>query len=147
MKVRELVQVGWYLTHIHTAVRELGETEKVFKKALIILCESALAVTRILLSMMEDHGIIPDDLKYVLHTFTGEIAEDHISLNELKTCVPYQKLLVYKQNLDSQFEREGARATGDKAATKERTYDAQATAEDVQKNAEGNAPVETKVTD
>jgi len=98
---------------------------------------------------MEDHGIISDDLKYVLHTFTGEIAEDHISLNELQTCVPYQKPLICKQNMDSQSEREGAKATEDKAATTVRrglmSY-AQATAEDVQKNAEGNAPVETKVT-
>ncbi len=53
---------------------------------------------------------------------------------------------IYKQNLDSQSAKEGARATEDKAAAKERTYDEQATAEDVQKNAEGNAPVETKVT-
>ena len=64
--------------------------------------------------MIEDHGIDDhgiDDLKYVLSTLMGEIAEDHISLKELMTCVPYQKLLTYKQNLDSQSEREGARAT------------------------------------
>ena len=56
MKVRELVQAGWYLTHI----RGLEEADKVFEKALMIFCESALAVTKILLSMMENHGIIPD---------------------------------------------------------------------------------------
>ena len=44
----------------------------------MISCESALAVTEILLSMMEDYEKIPDDLKYVLYTFTGEIANDHI---------------------------------------------------------------------
>ena len=55
-------------------------------------------------------------------------------------CVSYQKLLILKHDM-SQSEREGARATDDKAATKEGTYDAQSTAEDVQKNAEGNARV------
>ena len=43
----------------------------------------------------------------------------------------------------SQSKREGARVTEDKAATKERTEDAQAAteaAEAAQKNAKGNAP-------
>ena len=61
-------------------------------------------------------------------------------------CVSHQRLLIHKHDMASQSEREGARATEDKAATKERTEDAQAVAEAVQKNAKGNAPVEIKET-
>ena len=46
-------------------------------------------------------------------------------------------LYIYKQNLDIQSKREGARATKDNA--KERTEDAQAAVEAAQKNAKGNA--------
>ena len=69
----------------------------------------------------DDLNEILDGLNYDIHG----IEDDNISLKELMTCAPYQKLLIYKHNLDSQAEREGARVTEENAATKERTEDAQ----------------------
>ena len=86
---------------------------------------------------MEDHEIILDDPKHVIDTFTGEIADDHILLTKIMTCVQlYQKLITHKQNLDSQAERESARATEDKAAAQVKTEDANDYAEVFQYNGE-----------
>ena len=69
-----------------------------------------------------------------------KIRKDHLLLRMLSYCVIYQKLLNHKHDM-IQPEREGSKVIEDKAATKERTVDAQADVEAVQKNAEGNVPV------
>ena len=68
----------------------------------------------------------------------GKIRKDHLLLRMLSYYVIYQKLLNHKHDM-SQSERH--KVTEEKAATKERTVDAQADVEAVQKNAEGNVPV------
>ena len=113
---------------------------RVFEESLKITFRWALDVTDIMLSLMEGSNERWRDAKKSIDAFTGKIRKDHLLLRELSYCAIYQELLNHKHGM-SQSEREGSKVTEDKAATKERTVDAQADVEAVQKNAEGNVPV------
>ena len=78
-----------------------------------------------LTSLIEgSNGPLPDYAKKSIDTFTGKIEQDHLLQRELISCVSYQKLLTHKHDM-SQSKREGARVTEEKAATNERTEDAE----------------------
>ena len=143
--LQELGQAGReyssYLPEIHTNTFE----RLVFAESIRITCNWALDVTDIMLSLMEVSNERWRDAKKSIDAFTGKISNDHLLLRELNECASYQKLLRHKHDR-SQFERKGASAPKDTATTKERTADAQAAAEAVQKNAEGNAPEVIKET-